>query len=245
MTDKGLRHSINEDCIFFNKKVTQSEFFLKKGIILGDRLIAAIFDGVGGAKFGDLASKTAASILKKIDCSCINDRLSVINLVQTLNNSILTEQNKINTFDMYSTFVGIFINSDRVIFANVGDSKVYLYHNESLILKSVEDTYKNKLLKEGKIPKNEIEKLDTAHMITSYLGKIDFEKNKSHFFESKLVKDDRILLMSDGVSDLISEIELLDILRKQKKINNIIKEIRKIVISRGAHDNFSIIIVEV
>ena len=86
--------------------------------------------------------------------------------------------------------------------------------------------------------------MDTAHVITNSLGGRNFEKQTTHTFFKTWNKTDIILLTSDGVSDLVNDDELSKILSSKIKLKFKAKEIEKLVLERGAHDNYSMILLE-
>ena len=240
----GLRYTHNEDALYNNNEAIQSPHFSKIGKHFFGHYFAAIFDGVGGAEKGEVASLCAAEACKRYKLSTIKDRKSFFEFVDYLNNSICEKQKEIGNNDALCTFCGVQIINKTIHFANVGDSPIYLIRNHSIKKMCVEDTYKNKLINEGRYSLEEIEQMNTAHIITNCLGDNYFEKYKTHYFSEPLHHKDVIALMSDGVSDLISEQELLSLIDTNNKKESITK-IEELVRARGARDNYSIIILEV
>jgi len=243
LTNKGLRHSVNEDSLFIKRKAVQSADCVKSGFIFGKRVFASVLDGVGGAEHGNVASYSCAVALKGFDLHTVSDRTSFINLLKILNDVVTDKQAEMNCASMMTTFAGVCLFGNKACFANVGDSRIYLFGNGELSRKSVDDTYANKLLKEGK-SREEVEKLDTAHVITNCLGIKNYDKNKAHYFEEEVKKGDRIVLLSDGVSDLVTEEELGGILKNDKGKKACLS-IYGLVMQRKAHDNFTVVILEV
>lgn len=241
LTNKGLIREANEDALVFKKKAIQSEDYYKEGSILFNKFYACIFDGVGGEDFGEIASLECAkaiAIRKKL----VRGRKEFFDLLNELNELVLALQKEKNNRRMMTTFCGVCVIGKTVRATNVGDSCIYLFKNGNVIeKKSVDDTYKNQLFKNG-VKKEDIDEEEVAHIITNCLGLGNFDKNKAHYFEFEFKKGDFVVLMSDGISDLLTPKELLEIIKENKKESSL--RIQKEIINRGAHDNYSLIILE-
>lgn len=245
ITNKGSVYCKNEDSLFLVNKALQKDDASKSGVIFKKKFFACIFDGVGGADFGNIASFTCASKMKEICVFSTSNRTTLMDVVELLNNALIEKQKELKNDKMMTTVSAVYIDKNICHFCNVGDSRLYFFNGKVLEIKSVDDTLKNKLLKEGKVGKEEIDKIDVEHKITNCLGKKDFDKYKFHYFNSEIQKGNRIILMSDGISDLLSDEELLSLLRSNKSINKTTSLIKGIIDLRGAHDNYSLIILEV
>ena len=238
LTNKGKRYPHNEDALFFAGKVIQNDDYIDYGSIDGQFVFAAIFDGVGGGEFGEVASSTCVNKLKETIEEKTYLKTDYIELIEKMNHSLVEKQIDLNAYSMMSTFVGVSYQDGFATISNVGDSKVYYYDQKSLFKKSVDDTLIEKLKKERVT--DEVTLLNAKHVITNALGINNFEKYKSHYFEQKINKGDVIILMSDGISDHILEGELLEIIRD----NNLVdasKLIEEKVVNKNAPDNYSLI----
>lgn len=244
VTNKGSIYCKNEDSLFLVNKALQKDDAVKSGMIFKKNFFACIFDGVGGADFGNIASYTCACKMKEISISSTFTRTTFMDVIDSLNNTLLEKRKEFKNVTMLTTISAVYVNKNVCHFCNVGDSRLYFFDGQVLEIKSVDDTLKNKLLKEGKVGKEEIDKIDVEHKITNCLGKKDFDKYKFHYFNSEIQKGNRIILMSDGISDLLSDKELLSLLKSNRSIKKIGSLIKDIIDSRGAHDNYSLIILE-
>lgn len=237
ITNRGNENPLNEDSIYFNKSVINEVSYEKYGFSLKNNIHACVFDGVGSNDYAICASSRAAKELKEYNLSLINDRNTLINLVDILNSSVVQEQLKYDS-NMMSTFAGVFINKGVIYAGNIGDSKIYVYDNKltSLYAADTYDKYKQK---------NNIKDFSNSeHVITNCLGIEDFNKYKTHYFRYQIMhKKTKVILMSDGVSDYIDDIELNKIMKLD--IKQIMETIKNIVIENGAEDNYTFVIVEI
>lgn len=237
ITNRGNENPLNEDSIYFNKSVINEVSYEKYGFSLKNNIHACVFDGVESSDYAICASLKAAKELKEYNLSLINDRNTLINLVDILNSTIVQEQIKHDS-NMMSTFAGVFINNDVIYAGNVGDSKIYVYDNKLTPLYA-EDTY------DKYKQKNNIKDFSNSeHVITNCLGIEDFNKYKTHYFRYQIMhRKTKVILMSDGVSDYIDDIELNKIMKLD--IKQIMETIKNIVIENGAEDNYTFVVVEI
>ena len=243
VSNPGLKRNENQDSICLNSKIYANANVFKSGILFKKQLKFGVFDGVGGLEKGDVASKESAKYLsEKVKLTGEINRIDMVNLVQKLNNNLVSIQNDLKAYKMMTTLIIGYLCNNTLNVINVGDSRGYYYNGETLKKISVDDTYRNKLLKERKYSIEEINQMDVTHIITNSLGVKNFDKNKAHTFSINLSKNDIIIVMSDGVSDLIKEKEFVKLFNEKKTTKSISKEIESIVLKRGAHDNYSFIV---
>ena len=189
----------------------------KDGKILMTRgLMAAVADGIGGLQDGDLASKNAmqamrTAFLEGAVSEAPSDRL--LACAAAAHKSVL----KLNeTTKCGATLVCILIVGRTMHFLSIGDSRIYLYragallqlNREHVLRRENEET--NQLYGTG-------EQLSRkrAGALTSYLGKKDLTKIDRSLQPMQLLPGDRILLMSDGVFNTLSEQEIIAHLRNK------------------------------
>lgn len=244
VTNQGPCHDENEDSIVINGKIYNKSNAKGSGFRFGKSFKIAVFDGVGGADCGEVASGVCAnSFVKHCNPSHIFERDDIYDTVETMQNDLIIAQ--ADTEEMMTTFVCAMSNGKEYIFANMGDSRAYLINDGKIKQYSFDDTYRNKLLREGRLSRKEIDELPIAHVITKCLGTDDFNKRDTHsYFVSKNKGQCYLMVMSDGVSDLVTEAELLSITTELGSPKKIVNRIEELVLKRGAHDNYSIIIIK-
>lgn len=239
------KYNHNEDSIVINDQaISLKDFTYEKSFFFKHTGIFAVCDGVGGYFGGEIASKTIANVI--VDFAKkekISSEMSVQALAYEMKEAMNETHSQYGNNEMMSTFVGLFINHKKLLFANVGDSPSFIYRDKKLRMVSSLDTYENKLLAQG-MSKEEVEKMDTAHYITAAFGMEDLSIYAVHFSEEKAQKGDKYLLMSDGVYDYLKEDELNELLNQFKDSAQLAKEIERLVLERGANDNYSLIVIE-
>jgi len=186
--------------------IKTTAFSLAKGVDLrsddayevkkvGLESIAVVCDGVGSAIGGGEASvKSVAHIInsfKTRPTSWSIDK-SIYHFIQTINTILFnTSLAKYERAEMLTTLAMVVIVGDRLYGANVGDSSIYLCREDKLHKLSLDHAMRE----EG-----------FSHVLTKALG---LEAQiEPYFFENFIKAGDKILLCSDGLSNLLSEDEI-------------------------------------
>jgi len=179
------------------KELTGDDFYDVKTI--GDLTIAIVCDGVGSAQEGAAAAKRTTQHLMnnfKIRPKSWSIEKSIKSFIESIN-SILYQESLINyeSSELVTTLAMIVIQGNRLYGANVGDSRVYLFRDNKLNQLS----YDHAMDEEG-----------YENVLTQAIG-IDKEV-EPFYFENIIEKDDKILLCSDGLYNVLDEESLTEIL---------------------------------
>lgn len=236
VTDKGKIRQHNED---------SGGVFLSPS---GQRL-AIVADGMGGHRAGDVASKMALDKLQddwrkseQIETAdqaekWLKDHINQVNMV-------LYEHSKIHPEceGMGTTIVAAIITELFSTIAHIGDSRCYIL-NESGFSQVTEDhSLVNELVRSGEISKADAENHPRKNVLLRALGtETSVEMDiKTILFE----EGDRLLLCSDGLSNKVTETELVQILQKDQTIEEKANSLVRLANDHGGEDNISLIIVE-
>jgi len=173
---------------------TGDDFYDVKTI--GNLTVAIVCDGVGSADEGAEAAKRTTTYLMnnfKIRPKSWSIEKSIKTFIKSIN-AILYEESQVNyeRSELVTTLTIVVIAGDRLYGANVGDSRVYLYRDG---LKQL--SHDHAMDEEG-----------YENVLTQAIG---IEKGVEPFyFENALLKDDKILLCSDGLYTTLDEVQLVD-----------------------------------
>lgn len=227
-TDLGNKRTLNEDTVGFYE---DSEFS-----------IFVIADGMGGHNAGEVASKIAVdSVLEYIKTHC-ND----YDMEQALEGAI-DEANKNvykyavlneNCSGMGTTLTVAYVKGNKLIVANVGDSRCYVVSKGELIKVTKDHSLVQELLDNGTITAEEAINHPNKNVITRAVGtKISI---KGDYYPLDLQNISTVMLCSDGLTNEVTEEEILSIINND--ISN--SSIRLIERSKekGGKDNISVII---
>lgn len=164
--------------------------------IVNQECIAVVCDGVGSAIGGGEASLKAVSHIvnsfKTRPISWTIDK-SILSFIQTANTLLYnTSMAKYERAEMLTTLAMVVVVGDRLYGANIGDSAIFLCRNNELVQLSND---------------HNMQEVGFTHVLTKALG---LENNiEPYFFENFVQPGDKILLCSDGLTNLLSKDEIL------------------------------------
>lgn len=213
----------------------------------GEGILAILCDGVGGDYGGDLAARIALkSAIYFFTSSDSNDILEKIKLtIEDSNSFILNHSSNSTTLKgMATTFEIIFIKDNFVYLGHIGDSRIYHLKSKRLNQLTKDHSLVQKLLDEGFITHKQAENHPQKNVIIKALG--NDEKVVADFSKIKISESEvnKFFLCSDGISNLISNKEIEEILNLTELEEMKIK-LDKLTKQRGAFDDYSFIIIEV
>jgi protein phosphatase len=191
--------------------------------IQGEYLLAVVCDGMGGMAGGKIAAKTAvktylerfgffyserkaqSDVVKAFDIKRIFS-----NAVYAANTAVCEKSAEEGLSGMGTTLTSAMIYGSTLYTANVGDSRTYLIHKGEISQLTRDDSYVQELLDKGVIDEYEARIHPRRNLITKALGatpEIEPEYNRM-----LLEAGDIVLLCSDGLTNALSDKEILDIL---------------------------------
>lgn len=193
--------------------------------------LLAVADGIGGKQGGEIASNYVTRRLYDFfvttDKEKLNDTLTIANLLKDeiigINNSLISKYGE-NTLG--TTLTLSLVNHNQTIILNIGDSRAYTYKDNNLSQITDDDSIVWSYYKYGEVDKEELRFLANANIINGCIGlnndlckpKITFKDNDSY---------DMLLLLTDGVTDLLTDEKIKFLINNTKKdeiIDNLIKE---------------------
>ncbi|BDR56088.1 Stp1/IreP family PP2C-type Ser/Thr phosphatase [Xylocopilactobacillus apis] len=233
-TDIGLKRENNEDAIgvFTNKS---------------QETLAMIADGMGGHLGGDVASNIALKLVgTSFEQTKDLNAESFISWVDAelfkVNDTIIEQsETTMKLHGMGTTFVGVFLsNQKQIVFANLGDTRGYLFRSGSLEQITVDQTLVNELLHKGELSEEEAEVFPNKSIITSSLG---VDKRVDAVYKTIDLKGDEIILLSsDGLTNMVSDDEISKELSSNAAPQQIVDNLVEKAIKNGGLDNISIIL---
>ncbi len=206
-----------------------------------ENLLYIVCDGVGGYSGGEIASKFVVEYIVK---NFNNVKYDIKNPIECLkeitlraNEALISQQQRnVNLSKMGTTLALCRIISKKMYFANVGDSRIYLIRDRLQQL-SEDHNLLWKRYAEGKLSKEAMRIHPDNNIITSMLG-----RHKIDIFTGKvdLEDNDKILICSDGLTDMVPEIEIESIFNKFTDIDKIAQKLLDIALENGGKDNITL-----
>ena len=231
LSDIGNVRKINEDFVGFYE---DNEF---------DIYIVA--DGMGGHNAGEVASKlaveTTISSIKSLEN--IDDiEKSLTESIKIANKKIFQlSQNSEGLVGMGTTITACLVKDNKMVVANVGDSSCYIMKHNGISKVTKDHSLVQQLIDEGSITEEEAANHPNKNIITRALGTnlcVEIDTFKIDLSDIK-----KVILCSDGLSNLVSTDEMYDIILN----NNNEEACRRLVdLSKlkGGRDNISVIVFE-
>lgn len=180
-------------------------------------ILAVLADGMGGLYSGKMASSLATkTFIEKFTRRYSFDSVNkfLINTTHIVNGKILE---KIEDKRIGTTLVAVFISGEKWYWVSVGDSNLFYYKDGLIEAVNKKHVYKNVLkekLRAGDISRKEMLNHPRRDMLTSYLGDPDFHLLEYSKTPLELRPGEKLLLCSDGVTDVLKKRELEDILAR-------------------------------
>lgn len=234
LTDVGIRRKENQDFIYYSTEAAGS---------LDNLFILA--DGMGGHKAGGYASRCAVECLVRFFAQEYpnKDVHSILKEgIRTANHEIFDLSSKNEDLSgMGSTLVVATIRDDVLYIANIGDSRLYLLRHE-LEQITRDHSFVEELVAMGKLKRGSRTYQENKNIITRALG--TDETVEADLYAVKLKPRDKILICSDGLSNMVDEFEMGDIIRTKDTIKRQVECLVEAANRNGGKDNISVILVE-
>ncbi|MDQ0165702.1 Stp1/IreP family PP2C-type Ser/Thr phosphatase [Bacillus horti] len=213
--------------------------------------LVIVADGMGGHQAGDVASQLAVKYVKQafmkaeLHSSAVTWEEWLIQTISETNRYIYDYAEQDQAYQgMGTTIVTSLFLEDYYIVAHVGDSRIYRYEQEQQQLTSITEDHSlvNELVKSGEITKAEADVHPQRSWITRSLG--TQEDVKVDVKTMGYLGDECILLCSDGLSDMINEQHMLDILKQDKGLEEKASELIDAALEAGGDDNITLCLVQ-
>ena len=207
-----------------------------------------VCDGMGGAAGGNIASALAVKVISdKINAS-YRDNMSDAS-VKNMLDSALTAAN-IEVYDfaeaqpdlrgMGTTVVCAIVRDNQAYIAHAGDSRAYIINSGNIEQITTDHSMVQDLLSRGKITAQEAENHPNKNIITRAVG-VD-KSIKIDFAQIDMEDDDTLLLCTDGLSNYVSNDEILELMSDGKHYAFADRLVQK-ANSNGGGDNITVVIV--
>ncbi len=201
-----------------------------------DRVVIAIFDGMGGLNHGEVASGISAKLIAEeylrdpyFDCE---------RAIFKCNEEVYKESQRTDQM-IGSTAVLFEIANGKARAINIGDSRAYLFDNGSLKMISIDHTEKTLFQNISHICSN----IKSHNSLTQHLGipeeEFVIEPSVSEWFE---IDNNTLLLCSDGLTSHLSDDKIKQLLSENDDIEAASETLVDNTLRAGGHDNVSVVL---
>lgn len=236
VSDAGQIRKENEDAFFVSPELA----------------LLVVSDGMGGHRGGALASKIVTEDLPvMVENMLANLKSESTRSVRTVFKKTIIEQSKQLRMEgesesgykeMGATLVMALLKKGRAYVGNLGDSRIYLMRKGKLSQITKDHSVVSELLDKGKIKPDEAEDHEAHGQLTHYIGME--EDVLPHVRTLALQKHDRLLLCTDGLTDMVSDKEIAEILNENPDLDKACKTLVKKANATGGHDNITVILAD-
>lgn len=234
-SDVGRRRNMNQDYtnVFKNQ---------------ADIPLAILADGMGGHLAGDVASQMAVTSLgdswSATDLSTVEaagDWMS--QRMQEVNREVYEAgQSKMEYTGMGTTVVMAAIIGSQAVIANVGDSRAYLLRNQELTQITEDHSWVNELVKSGEISKEDAERHPQKNVLVRTVGMPG--EIEADIFLHRWEAGDYIILCSDGLTNMVSEAGITEIVTNGGTLEDKVAELINQANAAGGADNITVLIIQ-
>lgn len=233
MTHIGQKRNVNQDYLFYSDEPIGN---------LPNLYIVA--DGMGGHKAGDKASSFSVERFVELAAHSFLEHplyLMKETLIQVNQELVHLSKEKEEYEGMGTTFVAACILEDELYVMNLGDSRLYLF-SDNLVQITKDHSLVEELVRSGQLTKEEARNHPQKNLITKALG-VD-TAIEPDFFQVDLKTGDRILLCSDGLSNMVPDEEIEKILRRTSDIKQTVNLFIEQANQKGGLDNIAVLVAE-
>lgn len=235
-TDVGKARDMNQDYYYITPENEDLKLYI-------------LADGMGGYKGGEVASRlatiSAKNYIESNFSNIIKEKEEIQNLIKNAMeyaNMVVYEKSKEDEEleGMGTTLEVCLIYNNKVYIGHVGDSRIYRIRNDIIRKLTNDHSYVEKLVKDGTITKEEAVNHPKKNMLTKALGCTVFVE--PDVTVKGFIKDDIILMCSDGLTNMIKEEEIYNIIREDysKATQRLIEKANE----NGGYDNITAIIIK-
>ncbi len=234
ITDRGIVRRQNQDACAAS--------------VLNGFAFLLVCDGMGGANAGDVASKLtvtvfSAEVQKRVAEGMRGEALqgAMEGALDVANDAVyqLSLANAACS-GMGTTVVCAMAADGEATVLNVGDSRAYAVSGGSIRQITRDHSVIEDMIRRGELTREESRHHPNKNLITRALGTAPGVE--CDFFTVPLSPGDGLLLCSDGLSNVISEEELLEAVRRDEPAEMCCKKLLDLALSRGAPDNVTVIL---
>ena len=202
----------------------------------------AVADGMGGAQAGEVASRAAIDVLAAgvpDGPGSVEERL--VEMVREANErihamSIADEEHA----GMGTTLTSAYVGEHDVTIVHVGDSRAYLLREGEVARVTSDHSLVEELVRQGRLTPQEAEDHPQRSIITRALGPaLDIDAD-SHTIPAR--DGDIFLLCSDGLTDMVHEVDVAEVLRAGGTLPAIARELVDRANAAGGRDNITVVL---
>ncbi len=248
-THPGKIRTNNED------RYSVSSYTLEDGTPV---TLAIVADGIGGHQAGEVAAQlTVETVRAELNNFTGGDPVPSINaaILEAGRQVLSASKDSPGQQGMGSTVVLVFIIDDKLYTASVGDSRIYLLYQGRLRQVTIDHTWVQEAMEYGILSPDEVKDHPQAHVLRRHVGGKELPEpdlrlvlhdgendQDARANQGTIVNpDDQILLCTDGLTDLVTDMEIYQTLNTSHPADAV-QSLINLALSRGGDDNITLVI---
>jgi len=225
-------------------------------------LFAVVADGIGGHRAGEVAAELAVDHITQViaESDASRPRKTLEKAIQEASDAIADHaSSNPEQQGMGATCACVWVIGDQIYIASVGDSRIYLLRGGRIQQLTTDHTWIQEALEKNIITPEYARDHPNIHVIRRYLGspeppEVDF---RMRLYDSEadtlaegnqgmpLFPGDTLLLCSDGLTDLVWNDEIGEIIRTKGSLKAVAQGLVDTANQRGGHDNTTVVLITV
>lgn len=238
ITDKGVVRAQNQD-----------SYYLKPADEDG-LTVAIVCDGMGGARAGNVASELAVTVTAEYLESLSPEELlqapgkHLTHAAGLANEAIFDRSlSQPECYGMGTTMVAALVTAERALILNIGDSRAYRVGEDGILKVTRDHSLVEDMIHRGEITPEEARQHPQKNLITRALG--SEPTARVDLYEIELGRGDFLLLCSDGLSNMLTDLDLLHEVMEGGAPETCCRRLLNVALGRGATDNVTVVLIEV
>ena len=234
-SDIGKARETNQDSFYISQPSQTTGLYI-------------VADGMGGYNGGDIASSLAVTAAKdyieenfiKVEHNKEELKKLIKNAIEYANMLVYEKSKENKELEGMGTTIEIVLAyNNRVYIGHIGDSRIYRIRKNFMRKLTVDDSYVQKLVKDGTITKEEAVNHPKKNMLTKALGCTSFVEPVVSV--KGFLKNDIIVITSDGLTNMVSEDKIYEVVTTN--LENPAEELIREANKAGGIDNITVVIV--
>ncbi len=236
-SDVGKIREINEDTFIAQK-------------LWNERcLLLAAIDGLGGYEGGEVAAQIARdTIISSLTEKKDDVLFALVDAVQKANNEIVAKKKELPQYSEMGCVltVGILeLDKMRLNVAHVGDSRLYMYHDQSIQKLTHDHSFVGLLEDNGEISEEQAMHHPKRNIVSRTVGSTFWGEAEKQLIEAGIYPIQpcmQFLFCSDGLSDLLTSQEIAEVLSQSAPVKKKVEELIDEANQKGGKDNITVVL---
>ena len=236
ITDKGIVRKQNQDAYYASCDDGRG------------CAVLLVCDGMGGARAGNVASELATQVFSDEVNRGLEDAMREGTLCTLMKAALRTANSAVYELSrsdedcagMGTTVVAAVVIGDEATVLNVGDSRAYHISGGRITQITRDHSVVEDMIRRGDITREQSMTHPNKNLITRAVGTVS--RVEADLFSVRLRDGDYLLLCSDGLSNLVSDEEMLYEVTNCGHVERSCEKLLRLSISRGAPDNVTVVL---